>query len=268
MPIIKVDNFDNKQENVNKENISKFNNHKCLSSLNIIKEISSLSVFEPTDFPFFLFNKQIDFFLTNDLIKCILYSYKENSQEYLLQLMTYKNTRKGLEEDIYFIDFKLRSNFSNLITKKKINFPLILNGNVYFPNLCFFRSHSSKLYSKLELPITSPFILTQLAHKGIFDDPVAIEKINHQVIKEALETSEKLNYQNLIVNLINFESDAEIFEVIKCYINCLVCEELFFVKNIVFAMSYTYEGFLNFMHFHDINNILTNYKIKSRLFVE
>lgn len=233
------------------------------------KEFNSMKNMNDIEFPIKLLNKQIDFFLTGDILKCLQWFQKENNNEFILHTHTFNNSRTAFKQDTYILDIYLRTNITALLENKSIKLPLLCHGNVYFPHLTFIRGNYQKGFTYLNHPFVCPLLLSQLANSDFAYNQEDMNKINFQIIKETIVVSEALNYSTLVVNLNNLNFDEEISHLVKLYCESFLNEPLIQVKNIVFVLAYPNEGFYHFMTRNEfLNTLLIKNNISCRIFQE
>ena len=227
--------------------------------------------FERINFPFTKEGKIITFFLSSDIVKSLLFIKKSSNIEYVLHSFSFITNKNAFFHDFYFYEINLRSNFEKLIKNKNILFPIILNGNVFFPNLIFFRGDEDLNFKILKNPIITPLIISQLLPENFPLNFKNIVAINNKIIEENLEISHELSFEQIIINLIPVSDNSLLFSIIKMYIENIKKNINYRIKSIAFLININEdqianeEQFKNFILSSDIQIILDDENFKSKI---
>ena len=227
--------------------------------------------FERINFPFTKEGKIITFFLSSDIVKSLLFIKKSSNIEYVLHSFSFITNKNAFFHDFYFYEINLRSNFEKLIKNKNILFPIILNGNVFFPNLIFFRGDEDLNFKILNNPIITPLIISQLLPENFPLNFKNIVAINNKIIEENLEISHELSFEQIIINLIPVSDNSLLFSIIKMYIENIKKNINYRIKSIAFLININEdqianeEQFKNFILSSDIQIILDDENFKSKI---
>ena len=227
--------------------------------------------FERINFPFTKEGKIITFFLSSDIVKSLLFIKKSSNIEYVLHSFSFITNKNAFFHDFYFYEINLRSNFEKLIKNKNILFPIILNGNVFFPNLIFFRGDEDLNFKILKNPIITPLIISQLLPENFPLNFKNIVAINNKIIEENLEISHELSFEQIIINLIPVSDNSLLFSIIKMYIENIKKNINYRIKSIAFLINISddqianEEQFKNFILTSDIQFILDDENFKSKI---
>lgn len=231
-----------------------------------IKDKDTL-LFEKCELPFTFNSKQIDFFLSNDVLKCILFCQKNSSSKFIVHNFTFCNNKFAINKDVFMSDMYIRSNLEALLKNINFKMPLALNGNLFLPSVTFYRSNFQKEFKLLENPISCPILITQMIYETILDGSFEeIDLINYEFIKDNLNISEVLNFETIVVNFTNIDNHNYIQQIIKFYLD--LCDEYQTVNNLIFLINYEYDSFEKFITLHTLNETLEKKKIKTRIFNE
>jgi hypothetical protein len=229
------------------------------------------NIYEQINFPFTNEGKLVTFFLSSDIIKSLLFIKKSSNAEYVLHSFSFITNKNAFFHDFYFQEINLRSNFEKLIKNKNIIFPLILNGNVFFPNLIFFRGDEDLNFKILKNPIITPLIISQLLPENFPLNFNNIVDINNKIIEENLEISHELFFDQIIINLIPVSDNSLLFSIIKMYIENIKKNINYRIKSIAFLINISddqianEEQFKNFILTSDIQFILDDENFKSKI---
>ena len=229
------------------------------------------NTYERINFPFSQEGKLITFFLSSDITKSLLFIKKTSNAEYVLHSFSFITNKNAFFHDFYFQEINLRSNFEKLIKNKNIIFPLILNGNVFFPNLIFFRGDEDLNFKILKNPIITPLIISQLLPENFPLNFNNIVDINNKIIEENLEISHELFFDQIIINLIPVSDNSLLFSIIKMYIENIKKNIIYRIKSIAFLINISddqianEEQFKNFILTSDIQFILDDENFKSKI---
>ena len=237
---------------------------QCMKLPPNLKESSCKLKTEKIEYPFSFNCKSFTFLLTNDLAKAINFISKTSNSEFIVHSFSYSLGKKAFKNDLYFYEYDLRTNFKQLIKSKNINFPILLNGNVYFPNLVLFRGNEQMGYKLLKYPLSFPMLIAQMVPLH-FSDENTVEKINKKIIEENIQISEHLNYDTLIINMLPIGDSFQIFSLIKCYIEGIKINIDYGIKNICFLLNANEEQFQMYIASNDIPLLLENENFRAKI---
>ena len=232
--------------------------------INNEKEILHYKI-EKINFPFQETGKNINFMITTDLTKSILYIKNSSYNEYILNSYTFETRNNAFIKDLFFYEFYLRTNFQKLIISKNIKFPLILYGNVFFPEIMFYRGDEEINFKLLENPIKTSLLIGQLLPPSFLKEFEKINIINSKVINDNIEIAEYLEYKTIIVNLLPFSENNQVFTIIKYYIDFIKNNLNYNVNEINFLLNITEEEFQNNIKNQELSVLLNNICFNSKI---
>jgi hypothetical protein len=254
-----------KKKNLVNTDILTLNNRKM--NKNLLSDIEKKIPYqiEKISFPFQEIGKNINFMITSDITKSILYIKNSSYNEYILNSYSFETRNNAFVKDLFFYEFYLRTNFEKLIKSKKIKFPLILYGNVFFPEIIFFRGDEEINFKLLENPIKSALLIGQLLPPSFFKEIEKINNINCKVINDNIEIAEYLEYKTIIVNLLPFSENKQVFTIIKYYIEFIKTHLYYNVNEINFLLNITEEEFHNNIKNQELSLLLNNLCFNSKI---
>ena len=203
----------NTNNNNQTTNISSFNTNSFTKSFQ----------FEQIQYPFHNIStiKHFTFFLASDLPKVFLFLSKSSSSEYIFHYFTYILNKNAFFHDMFFYELLLRTNIIKHLKNKNIKYPIILNGNVFIPNLVFFRSEETLNFKLLSSPVTTPMIVSQYFHFDFGENESLIERINYKIIEENFDITEYLNYDSIVVGINTITENKFLTSFMKMYISII-----------------------------------------------
>ena len=122
---------------------------------------------------------------------------------------------------MFFYELLLRTNIIKHLKNKNIKYPIILNGNVFIPNLVFFRSEETLNFKLLSSPVTTPMIVSQYFHFDFGENESLIERINYKIIEENFDITEYLNYDSIVVGINTITENKFLTSFMKMYISII-----------------------------------------------
>ena len=234
------------------------------NNINNEKEVFHYQI-EKMNFPFQEIGKNINFMITSDITKSILYIKNSSYNEYILNSFTFETRNNAFIKDLFFYEFYLRTNFQKLIISKNIKFPLILYGNVFFPEILFYRGDEEINFKLLENPIKTSLLIGQLLPPSFLKEFEKINLINSKVINDNIEIAEYLEYKTIIVNLLPFSENNQVFTIIKYYIDFIKNNLNYNVNEINFLLNITEEEFQNNIKNQELSVLLNNICFNSKI---
>lgn len=233
--------------------------------------ITNSNVFDTITFPLMTYTLGVEFYLSSDILKAVLFTKKSNSN-FVIHSYTLTNTNYAFVKDhIYFLDYYLRTNYNHILNTnyKKIKFPIVTNGSLYIPHLLFIRTGIEKNYNYLEYPVRAPVVFSQLFNESFFEQNIdKVNKFNKEIIRENIENADTLNYDTIIVQLTCFHNDETIYQIINTYVEMLSLGSYTVLNNLVFVIDMAYDGFINFYYIHGLSNLVEKNNIKIKIFSE
>lgn len=196
-----------------------------------------ISSSEPATFPNLCLKGKVLFLLTNDILKAITYLNKTKNYESILHGFTFVLNKSAFVNDLHFYEIELRTNFRALIKNKKIKFPIFLYGNVYFPNLVFFRGDEQVNFKVLDNPVVTPMVIAQMMPVGFVEEDEIVEVINRKIIEENVNITTQLNYEAIIANLLPINENRHIFTIIKHYLHAIKAKKQNEIKCMCFVVN-------------------------------
>ena len=180
-------------------------------------------LFEQIQYPFHNISaiKHFTFFLTSDLPKVFLFLSKSSLSDYIFHYFTYILNKNAFFHDMFFYELFLRTNIVKHLKSKNIKYPIILNGNVFIPNLVFFRSEESLNFKLLSSPVATPTIVSQYFHFDFGENESLIERINYKIIEENFDITEYLNYDTVVVGINTITENKFLTSFMKMYISII-----------------------------------------------
>lgn len=201
------------------------------------KNSSIISSSEPAMFPNLCLKGNVLFLLTNDILKAITYLNKTKHYESILHGFTFVLNKSAFVNDLHFYEIELRTNFRSLIKNKKIKFPIFIYGNVYFPNLVFFRGDEQVNFKILENPVITPLVIAQMMPVGFVEEDEIVDVINRKIIEENIEITKQLNYEAIIANMLPINENRHIFTIIKHYLQVIRAKKQNELKCMCFVVN-------------------------------
>lgn len=165
--------------------------------------------------------KHFTFFLTSDLPKVFLFLSKTSVSEHIFHYFTYILNKNAFFHDMFFYELFLRTNIIKHLKSKNVKYPIILNGNVFIPNLVFFRSEESLNFKLLSCPVTTAMLVSQYFHFDFGENESLIERINYKIIEENFDITEYLNYDTIVVGINTITENKFLTSFMKMYISIL-----------------------------------------------
>jgi hypothetical protein len=213
-------------------------------------------------------HKSVKFYLIDDITKIINLSSKQGNKAIVLYTTFTNNSYAVTKDFTCFNDLYIRTNLKNILKNKKINYPILINGSIYIPNLIFLRNSYS--FGLIDNPILTQAIITQLFNKDIDIKLEDKGRCNELLIKEIIDFLVLLDYDTVIINLIGLSYDANVCSMINLYLEEIYRLDCDTIKNILFVANSSLISLNKFFETHNLDKkiIEMKYKCKTIVFSE
>lgn len=213
-----------------------------------------------TEIATFPIKKKINivYLLTSDIAKAISFISKTKKEESILHSFSFTLNKTAFFSDLHFYELDLRTNFKSLIKHKSIKFPIILYGNVFFPNLVFFRGDEQVNFKVLDSPIVTPLVISQVMPLGFVEDDEVTDVINKRVINENVEITEQLNYDIIIVNMLQLTENRQLVSMMKFYIEGVKAKKDKNINTVCFVINANEDQLRLYLDANEMNNEINN----------
>ena len=200
----------------------------------------------------------IVYLLTSDIAKAISFIAKTRKEESILHSFSFTLNKTAFFSDLHFYELDLRTNFKSLIKHKSIKFPIILYGNVYFPNLVFFRGDEQVNFKVLDTPIVTPLVIAQVMPLGFVEDDEVTDVINRRIINENVEITEQLNYNIIIVNMLQLTENRQLVSMMKFYVDGVKTRKEKSISTVCFVINTSEDQLRLYLDANEMNGEINN----------
>ena len=210
-------------------------------------------------------HKYVKFYLIDDITKIINLSSKQGNKSIVLYTTFTNNSHSVIKDFTCFNDLYIRTNLKNILKNKNINYPILINGSIYIPNLIFLRNSYS--FGLIDNPILTQAIITQLFNLDIDLKQEDKTRCNTLLIKEVIDFLVLLEYDTIIINLIGLSYDTNVYSLINNYLEEVYRLDCNTIKNIFFVANSSLTSLHKFFETHNLDNKIMEMKFKCKTIV-